>query len=594
MNQLDHQIIDDLQSCGAEGAARALEQFCGVEPTSIRNPAAFLKGILNKLKNENFQGPMFHQAATGQTYWSLLKAQHDIGAIDMNALDAAIMADLEALPPHLAVQAVGSYLTAHPGTIRNPCGFMKGIINSLRKEIANDVIPDFGIELHPMVQVHLERAIAKGAIAAHQLDSAIVANLASFDPNEAIRILADFVMTDPSRIINKPGFFVSVMKRHREGRATLPGESQPQVEHLSSEGVTILDTLQEMHNAGKLDMTELDGAILRELETLPHEQALQAIESYLAADHSHIRNRCGFLKGIINLLRKDPEGMTRVVELAPAVREQLDAAIAQGTISEVQCDAALLATLATFTVPEALSILAEFMGADPNTIQNKAGFFCGIMKRHRMAGASPTAIPSTHTAQKLLEHYHQLGKLDKEAFDDDIVSNLASLPPGGAAQALSLFVAADQADIRNAAGFLKGIINKMKREGPGQATPYLPPPSLYHSPHPQPYPHAYRPAPPQVAPRGAYSASLYAPRSTPISAAPVYASAPAYPPPARAAPVLAAKAPKPVAAAAAQADRIFCPSCGLQQPRLNFCSNCGFSMTSYLADATVAAPSLSR
>ena len=111
-------------------------------------------------------------------------------------------------------------------------------------------------------------------------------------------------MTDPSSISNKPGFLMSIIKRHKMGRSATLGVA------ISAENSkAIIDTLQEYHAAGKLDMTEFDGAILRDLETLPHSAAVKAIESYMVADHTHIRNRCGFMKGIINLLRKDPSSV---------------------------------------------------------------------------------------------------------------------------------------------------------------------------------------------------------------------------------------------------------------------------------------------
>ena len=168
-------------------------------------------------------------------------------------------------------------------------------------------------------------------------------------------------------------------------------------------------------------------------------------------------------------------------ELDPAVKKLLDSAVEQGHIAEGQCDAALLATLASFEPAEATTILTEFMEAAPTSVQNKAGFLCSIMKRHREA-AGPAAPPGTNTTpvREFLKQLHDAGKFDMHKMDECIIQDLEAMPPGGGTRALELYAAADHASIRNMSGFMKGIINKLRREGfgpPGQRVPIDPPSS---------------------------------------------------------------------------------------------------------------------
>eukprot|EP00667_Euglena_gracilis_P013044 EG_transcript_13427 len=379
---LDDRILADLDRLGTAGARQALEQFCAADPATIRNPCGYLKGIIQKIQTPFPRPGPPPRATSSDSYWHLLRQYHDEGVLDMHQLDAGIMLDLAALPPELAVQAVETYAAADQRTVRNPCGFMKGILNSVAYSGADITAP-----LPPLVQLHLDKAIHKGVIEPHQVDAALYALMAGMDPTAAIRALSEFAMLDPDTIQNKPGMLSSILKRHQaEDRATSAqrphSDRPPAVDRPSS----VLELVQRYHEDRRLRMTDFDGAILRELEALPLDQAQKALDTFVATDQRQIRNASGFLKGIIRSVRDGAHGQSSDGgPLDPVVQAQLDAAIREGFISKEQCDAALLAALSAFSVDSALHVLSEFMEADPATVQNKAGFLCGIMRRVRLA-----------------------------------------------------------------------------------------------------------------------------------------------------------------------------------------------------------------
>jgi len=585
MHEFDDAVIEDLDSLGQEGATRALTCFCDADRSTVRNPSGFLKGIINKVRTPfapaRASTSSQSGAHSGESYQALLWRHHKEGTLDMNILDTRIMSDLDALPPALAMKAVDTYAAADRTNVRNPCGFLKGIINALVKSStpvaggpstqyasdrgAADIVP-----LPPLVQRHLDTAIEKRCIDAHQVDSGLLVALSELKTNDAIRVLGDFMLLDPSMVHNKPGMLVSMIRRLEQRERGDEGEPSR-----GSPGPSILDTMQEYHNQGRLDMTDFDSAILRDLEALPPHHAHQAVESFLAVDQSTIRNRCGFLKGIINALRHGDAPSAEPPVLHQEVRERVDEAIGRGCISLEECDGALMAELAGFEPEVALDVLTEVMEADPCDIHDKAGFLRGIMRRKRQElDQTHPGQPSTESSvQELLDHYGATGEIDVSQLDDGIVGSLASLPPGGAAKALKLLSVTDQSSINNLPGFLKGIINKLRQDGmfssgSGDNRVSRSSHTIPVAPPPPPSAYAQRPAPPRYTaapPPPPPSTSRPFPTAAHVSAANVrpQTSAPPVPPP-------------------SHDSFVFCPSCGLRQPRLNFCSKCGFALRDHL------------
>ena len=143
-----------------------------------------LQGIINKVRNpfpcnrpkDGFVPPPVPEAPVkpklqvppGSTYWDVLKQYNDAGLMDMKQLDASIISDLDTLPQPQAIRAVEAYAAADFSNIRNPCGFMKTIINSLKMEESAEGKAD-DVVLAPMVQLHLDSAVQKGIIGSHQV-----------------------------------------------------------------------------------------------------------------------------------------------------------------------------------------------------------------------------------------------------------------------------------------------------------------------------------------------------------------------------------------------------------------------------------------
>ena len=162
--------------------------------------------------------------------------------------------------------------------------------------------------------------------------------------------------------------------------------------------------LEALFSAGKCRRDEIDLKILQSLSEFAEPAGLQIVSNFCEADMASIRNKSAFLAGVMKRFRADnPIVHSSAYGLAPglapglgarasyippdkmwpSVQAKLDSLYSLGKIKKDDLDQRCLDQLKSIPEPVALEVICKFGEADLSTINSKAGFFMGIVKRFR-------------------------------------------------------------------------------------------------------------------------------------------------------------------------------------------------------------------
>eukprot|EP00667_Euglena_gracilis_P004199 EG_transcript_4214 len=613
-NRLDYGIVKALHALGEAGVVEALEKFCETDLTQVQNHAGFLKKIINGVSAAHAAGggavltSLPTSAAGESAILELLADHHSQGLLDMTELDEQATAELGALPLEQAIQVLQVYEETDLTAVPDRSAFLRSIIAE------GTVGPAAPGELDPAVRAELDAAVEQGCLSADNCDGKLLASLAALPPATGLKALQEFVRiatTAPVKLPNPGVFLAATIRRHQKA---------VQRQH-APEGLQLEAALQKYQREGLLQENEFDEGILADLQAIPLGVATQALAEYVKCDQSNIRNKQGFMKGIIRHLLQDYAAPPAAAAPPPSAPPQPRAKAhhnhlagllshykAYGVIADGDLDEGIIGQLAQLPEDMAVKVFEEYATADQASIRNKSAFMKGILNRvalhvltgaplptprtpgmipggaGRLAPVAPVARPppppppprrqgpAAMPLEQFLAPFFAAGRLAPNEFDDVALEQLDGLSPELRQTVVSEYLQADRSSVRNPSSYLMGIIKHVCN--PAAAAPLGPSRGPYTLNPSAARPPARLPLPPRAAvpqPRG--PALARPPVARPVAGRPFPRPGP--PAPQRPSPA--------TAAAAGPTGRLFCPSCGFQQPAANFCVKCGFSLKAFLA-----------
>ncbi|KNC79309.1 hypothetical protein SARC_08292 [Sphaeroforma arctica JP610] len=261
-------------------------------------------------------------------------------------------------------------------------------------------------------------------------------------------------------------------------------------------GVTAV--LNRIYATGKLKPGDVEQGAIDSLKDFPEATAVEIMEKYSLADFESVRNKTGFLIGIIKRYRNNlhtappqfggygggPAGPgygapTMRNTLAPSTQSMLNQLYSSRITSEVELGDKCLMQLKSYSEDTANQILQKFKEADMKDIRSKSGFLHGIMRRFPMEGGfqggPAVANPlQTQTAFQLLpwsvqmriSPLYQTGVLLQNDIEARVYESLAQFPEPVALDIASKFCESDLPRVNNKSGWLIGIMKRFRQTAP--------------------------------------------------------------------------------------------------------------------------------
>jgi hypothetical protein len=339
--------------------------------------------------------------------------------------------------------ALDFLVNATKSNIHNKSAFLKGIIAKSRAKESQMKMSQYssgGLSpIHPIVQAKLDTIFSTGFAKREEIDASIIDSLAQFDVLVACQIVDIFAQKDLSKIQSKSGFLAGIMKRFRErGAGFSPhlqhqsamyfaGMGMPPYGHMPYGGYPsyggkgmgmpmypsicptprtyskvltpiVQERLNLFYSTGSMKPADLDPAILESLAQFPPETGLAILEKLQNADLANIRNKNGFLAGIMKRFRGgtrcvNPEDNLQAQALLPtSVQVALEDLYGTGLVQRTELDGKVIAQLSDLDEEAALDAVARFQASRLSHVTNRSGFLVGIInkiKSEKAAAQSP-------------------------------------------------------------------------------------------------------------------------------------------------------------------------------------------------------------
>eukprot|EP00281_Chroomonas_sp_CCMP1168_P026526 CAMPEP_0206228906 /NCGR_PEP_ID=MMETSP0047_2-20121206/9414_1 /ASSEMBLY_ACC=CAM_ASM_000192 /TAXON_ID=195065 /ORGANISM="Chroomonas mesostigmatica_cf, Strain CCMP1168" /LENGTH=394 /DNA_ID=CAMNT_0053652171 /DNA_START=2417 /DNA_END=3599 /DNA_ORIENTATION=+ len=269
--------------------------------------------------------------------------------------------------------------------------------------------------------------------------------------------------------------------------------------------------LEMLFSSGKIGRDELDLKILSSLAEFPEVKGSEIVDHFADADTGSIRNKSAFLAGVIRRYRTEMQSMGgggfggggggyggggggglsgmaasygggyggppaagQGATLSPMVSAKLESIFSSGQIRRDDLDTRCLDQLRALPEHSAMEVLQKYSEADLSSINSKAGFFMGIVKRFReqTAAADPMVTNSaysqlSYTIQTKLESLFSTGLISRTELDAKCYTELRYLSEQTANDIVDKFCEANLSEIRNKTAFFLGIVKRMKNERGG-------------------------------------------------------------------------------------------------------------------------------
>ena len=260
--------------------------------------------------------------------------------------------------------------------------------------------------------------------------------------------------------------------------------------------------LEWLFTTGKCTQAEMDQKIISSLCEFPDATGVQIVEHFAEADMSSIRNKCGYLAGVMKRFRSDARmfGLPASAALPPppsfqgppgggmwpSVQEKLDMIFASGVVSRDDLDSRCLDQLKSLPEATALEVVTKYGEADLSSINSKAGFFMGIVKRFKeqVVASDPTLTNQAYQGlafhiQSKLENLFSTNMVQRHELDAKCFMELRNLPEHMATEVVDKFCESNLSDIRNKTAFFLGIVKRFKNERGGGGAHGPPPGGNY-------------------------------------------------------------------------------------------------------------------
>jgi hypothetical protein len=157
----------------------------------------------------------------------------------------------------------------------------------------------------------LDDLIAAGSVRSGELDTATFDALAALPADQATLAVERFAESNFSRINNKSGFLMGIVRRIQDEAADGPGGGGSALDLLSGDLSDVKAKLQAMIDDGRLGAGDIDRRMTKALADLGPRLADEAVEKFGQADLASIRSKAGFFMGIVRRLSDESRGRGR-------------------------------------------------------------------------------------------------------------------------------------------------------------------------------------------------------------------------------------------------------------------------------------------
>jgi len=261
--------------------------------------------------------------------------------------------------------------------------------------------------------------------------------------------------------------------------------------------------LEWLFTTGKVTLKDMDQKIISSLCEFPDATGVQIVEHFGEADMTSIRNKCGYLAGVMKRFRQERnmygglppsfgatslgavlQGSSAAMVGAPgggmwpSVQLKLDALFATGVVTQEDLDSRCMDQLKVLPEVTALEVVAKYSEADLTTINSKAGFFMGIVKRFKeqVVASDPNLTNQAYQGlayqiQTKLENLFSTSLIQRAELDAKCFMELRQLPEHMAIEVVDKFCESNLSDIRNKTAFFLGIVKRFKNERGGGVPP---------------------------------------------------------------------------------------------------------------------------
>ncbi|KAK9857159.1 hypothetical protein WJX84_003380 [Apatococcus fuscideae] len=145
----------------------------------------------------------------------------------------------------------------------------------------------------------LERLIDRGYCHRRDVDSATMDALEDMTEGEAECAVQRFSEANFSRISNKSGFFMGIIRRVKEDG---PDKGSGDLDILPR---PVRYRLRDLLDDGRLTKEDVDMRMCKTLADMPSDLALEAVDKFAMASLDTVRSKTGFMMGIIKRVQAD-------------------------------------------------------------------------------------------------------------------------------------------------------------------------------------------------------------------------------------------------------------------------------------------------
>eukprot|EP01029_Cantina_marsupialis_P012627 TRINITY_DN278_c0_g2_i1.p1 TRINITY_DN278_c0_g2~~TRINITY_DN278_c0_g2_i1.p1 ORF type:complete len:527 (+),score=145.83 TRINITY_DN278_c0_g2_i1:81-1661(+) len=279
-SDIDDRCIDYLSELPTDLASKTLEEFLADDRTTMHNPASYFMNLIRRAANSNkgerrqhehistHKGPS-HGKYYGMEIKDILQAFVDESFIDDGAIDDRALEFLSELSYDNAVDCLEQFRDCDLSNMRNPSAFLMGIVRRSNKNSrqqheqrrrGGDRDRDYGrggydsrdrrgndrnfersrgggrphndpyydyhhAGIHPDVVETLDQMCADRLFTLQDLPERTCSMFKQMHPGHAIGALNEYAQCDLSRVRNRCGFFIGLLKRYCTQHGIAPREA---------------------------------------------------------------------------------------------------------------------------------------------------------------------------------------------------------------------------------------------------------------------------------------------------------------------------------------------------------------------------------
>ena len=252
---------------------------------------------------------------------------------------------------------------------------------------------------------------------------------------------------------------------------------------------------------GRCHPSEIDDKVMMSLREFPDATGVEILENFAQADLNNVRNKSAFIAGVMKRYRMGAGGViggpmgptpgfsggygaapsygsgpAPTGDLPESVRNALDRIFNSGKCRPDELDSRCIDQLKTLPESTAIDVVTKFEEADLYSINSKAGFFMGIVRRFReqVVAMDPSLTSSNFATlppalQNKLEALFSTRMVSRNELDAKCYMELRGLPEQTAMEVVDKFCESNLGEIRNKTAFFLGILKRYKMEVGGGA-----------------------------------------------------------------------------------------------------------------------------